>query len=91
MLDSLRFFRRELERRISYLTRFSWLAALAGPVLGLITLLLLAENGLTSHGIPAVVILQFGIIFPVFILFQIARRKRMLRGELAALDALTRG
>ena len=92
VLDSLRFFRRELERRISNFTRFGWLAVLAGPVLGLITTLLLFENGLTSHrGILAGVFVQFGLLFPALILFQIARRKRMLRGELAALDALTRG
>lgn len=88
-LDSLRFFRREVERRISNLTRFTWLGVLAGPVLGVITALLLLEGGsLSRHWFFLVV--QNGILFPAVILFLCRRRKRFLRKELETLDLLAK-
>jgi hypothetical protein len=91
VLDSLRFLRREVEQRISNLTRFSWMGALAGPLLGLILVPFLIENGWTSPGVSIAVFVQFGLIFPAVILFQTRRRKRALRQELATLDALATG
>ena len=87
-LDSLRFFRREVEQRISNLSRFGLLGALVGPVVGVIVGLLSLEHGWTSHGIWVYLAVKFGILFPAVILYLIHRRKRFLRQELAALDAL---
>ena len=87
-LDSLRFFRREVERRISNLTRFAWLGALVGPVTGAITALSLLEGGRPLHRMWIFLAVQSFIIFPALVLFLCGRRKRFLRNELATLDLL---
>ncbi|HEV7606949.1 MAG TPA: hypothetical protein VGO61_06415 [Steroidobacteraceae bacterium] len=87
-LDSLHFFRREVERRISNISRYALWGALVGPVMGSIVALLCLENGWLSHRLWIYLAVKSCVVFPAVILILCARRKRFLREELAALDSL---
>jgi len=86
-IDSLHYLRREVERRISNISKYAMWGALAGSLVGAIVAALSFENGWTSHRLMIALAVQ-SCILPALILIQCGRRKRFLRNELAALEML---